>query len=140
MSSAIQKFRNGIHELETEMQKIDCSAELEVKHHFAQKVYARELFIPADCTLTGKIHKNPCINVISKGRIYVATEEGNKLVKAPCTFVSPAGTKRAGYAITDTIWITFHHTEETDLEKIENEVIAKNFLEFEEYRKKLERE
>jgi hypothetical protein len=44
--------------------------------------------------------------------------------------VSEPGTKRAVYAETDVVWTTIHPTEETDLEKIEEEVIAKTFQEY----------
>ena len=115
-------------------------AEAPTTHHFASGVYGREMLIPAGVMLTGKIHKTACLNVISKGDITVATEFGNKRIKAPYTFVSPPGVKRAGYAHEDTIWICFHGTEETDLDKIEEQFTVETFEEFDllENQKKLE--
>ncbi len=100
-------------------------------HHFAPGVYARELFIPKGVVLTGKIHKTEHINIVSQGKIAVATEDGQKIIEAPCIFVSKPGTKRAGYALEDTTWITIHVTEETDLMKIEQQVIATDHGEIE---------
>jgi hypothetical protein len=37
------------------------------------------------------------------------------------------GTKRALYIHEDATWVTFHPTPETDLEKIETQLIAKDF-------------
>lgn len=101
--------------------------ECPVTHHFAPGMYAREMFIPAGTVLVGKIHRFAHVNTVAKGRIIVATEEGLKEVAAPAVFVSPPETKRAGYAIEDTVWITYHPTEETDLEKIEQAVILPGF-------------
>ena len=60
----------------------------------------------------------------------VFTEFGEKYFEAPCTFVSEVGLKRAVYAEEDTIWTTVHLTEfenESDLDKIEREVIAPTY-------------
>ena len=98
---------------------------------FAPGLYARELTIPAGTMIVGKIHKHAHVNNISKGRIVVFTEFGSETLVAPCQFVSLPGTKRAVYAETETIWTTYHPTEETDLEKIESDVIAKNYTDLE---------
>jgi hypothetical protein len=88
-------------------------------HYFTLGIYARELHIPAGMTLTGKIHKFPQLNILSKGRISVLTEDGIKEVEAPFTVVSPAGTKRIAYAHTDCVWTTILNTNETDPDLIE---------------------
>jgi len=104
--------------------------DLPVTHHFSKGVYARELFIPKDTVLTGKIHKHTNLNIISQGDMSVLTEDGIKRVKAPFTIVSPAGTKRIAYAHEDTIWTTIHGTEEIDLEKIEHEFVVETDAEY----------
>ncbi len=101
--------------------------ELPVKHHFSRGVYARELFIPKGTVLVGKIHKFSQIHMVLKGDISVLTEDGVKRVQAGATIVSPAGMKRAGYAHEDTIWMTVHGTHETDLQRLEDELIAASF-------------
>jgi hypothetical protein len=103
---------------------------LPVKHHFSPGIYARELFIPAGTVLTGKIHKHAHLCMISQGAISVLTEHGVQLLRAPCTFLSTPGVKRAGYAHEDTVFTTIHATTETDIEKIEQMVTADSFEEF----------
>jgi quercetin dioxygenase-like cupin family protein len=103
---------------------------LPVRHHFSRGVYSRELFIPQGCTLVGKIHKHSQTNICLKGHLSVATEDGVKDVKAGDVIVSPPGIKRAAYAHEDSLWLTVHGTDETDLEKLEDELIAKSFEEF----------
>jgi hypothetical protein len=97
----------------------DASHLTKLFHYFAPGIYARELHIPAGMTLTGKIHKYSQLNILSKGRISVLTEDGIVEVEAPFTVVSPAGTKRIAYAHTDCVWTTILNTDETDVDKIE---------------------
>lgn len=103
-----------------------------VKHHFATGSYGREMTLPAGLVVVGKIHKHAHINVISKGRVQVFTEqEGVLELAAPCTFVSSPGTKRVVYVLEETVWTTVHVTDKTDLAEIEREVIATDFKEVE---------
>jgi hypothetical protein len=106
-----------------------------VTHHHAPGLYAREIFIPEGVLIVGKIHKHAHVNTISKGRVIVATEFGTQELVAPVTFVSLPGTKRAVVAQEDTIWTTYHPTEETELAKIEEAVIAPSFEDYEQWRR-----
>jgi hypothetical protein len=106
---------------------------LEVIHHFSKGVYARELHIPADTILTGEIHKFKNLNILSKGRMKVLTEDGIVEVEAPFTVVSPAGTKRIAHTITDCVWTTIHGTDETDVNNIEKAFICKSEQEWLEF-------
>jgi quercetin dioxygenase-like cupin family protein len=111
----------------------DCT----LTHHFTPKdekygchAYAREMFIPKGTLIIGKIHRHQHLNFITKGEVIVATEFGNKELKAPCTFVSEVGLKRAVYAVEDTLWTTVHLTEhgsEELLDQVEEEVIAPTY-------------
>ena len=101
-----------------------------VQHHFAPGAYGREMTIPAGLVVVGKIHKHAHINVISKGRVQVFTEQDGVLeLAAPCTFVSSPGTKRVVHVLEETVWTTVHVTDKTDLAEIEREVIATDFSE-----------
>lgn len=98
--------------------------EIATTHHFADGLYGREILIPAGCTLTGKVHKGEHLNFLMQGDITVWTEDGMKRLQAPAVIVSKPGTKRVGHAHTDTIWVTVHATHETDLERLESELIV----------------
>lgn len=101
-----------------------------VQHHFAPGAYGREMTLPAGLVVVGKIHKHAHINVISKGRVQVFTEQDGVLeLAAPCTFVSSPGTKRVVHVLEETVWTTVHVTDKTDLDEIEREVIATDFSE-----------
>jgi hypothetical protein len=98
-----------------------------VNHYHCEGNYAREIFIPKDSCVVGKIHKHEHINVISKGKCLVVTEDGREELEAPLTFISKPGIKRAVYALEDVVWTTIHPVESTDLEEIEDEVIAPSY-------------
>ena len=121
----------SLQEAATELPPVDCP----LQHSFIDGVYVRTIFIPAGTVIVGKIHKHSHANILSKGEVSVMTEDGGlqKLV-GPLTMTSPAGCKRAVYAHTDTTWTTIHRTDETDLEKIEDWVIAKTYEDYEQFK------
>jgi hypothetical protein len=127
--------RNAIHALQDIMFDLPDEERIDVDsmtfHHFAPGVYAREYFIPQGSVVIGKIHKTEHFNIICKGRCSVSTEDGPMMIEGPYVMVSRPGVKKAVYAFEDTTWITIHVTEETDLEKIEQQVIAKDYDEIE---------
>lgn len=110
---------------------------LEVKHYFSKGIYARELHIPQGVILTGHIHKYENLNIISKGKIRVLIDDKLVDIEAPCTIVSPPGTKRIAIALEDTVWTTIHGTEERDLDLIEHMFIAHTEAEYLEFEKQL---
>lgn len=103
--------------------------ELHVAHHFADGVYMRSMFIPAGVALVGHIHKHPCISIVQYGDIVVATDNGVRRLIGPCTLESPAGTKRAGWALADTLFTTVHANpaNERDVDRLEDFLIAKDY-------------
>lgn len=107
----------------------NCKIDIPVHHHFAPGVYAREVLLKKGSVTVGKIHKTEHLNIITKGRVTVSSELGVEVIVAPKVFVSPVGAKKSVFAHEDTLWITIHVTDETDIEKIESEVIAKDFNE-----------
>lgn len=134
---SINKIQDGLLTAISEGVIEDRMPECIVKHYFTPQdekfgcyTYAREMTIPEDTVIIGKIHRHQHLNIISQGRVNVFTEHGPKEYKAPCTFVSEKGTKRAVWASKDTIWTTIHtvsYGNEKDLDKIEAEVIAPSY-------------
>lgn len=100
-----------------------------LEHEFADGVYKRTIHSPAGTLVVGMIHRYAHFCVITKGDVSLLTEDGPKRVQAPYMFRSPAGSKRMVYHHTDTEWTTFHATECTNVEEIEDEIIAKSYAE-----------
>jgi len=122
----VKQLRSNIKALEIQALKQE-QLKLEPVHYFSLGLYARELTLPAQSVVTGKIHKHPHLNVILKGECRVTTPFGTETLTGPCIFESKPDTKRAVYAVTETTWITFHPTEKTDLKKIEEDIILPDY-------------
>ena len=99
-------------------------AETETFHHFSDGIYARELRIPAGVCIVGALHKTRHFVMVSKGKCSIATHEGSQIVEAPYMVETQPGIKRVVYAFTDTIMTTFHVTNETDIDKIAEQILV----------------
>lgn len=102
----------------------------EMKHYWSPGIYAREIFLPAGCCVTGKIHRHAHLSIVL-GDITVSTEHGNERITGFQTVLAPAGVKRAVFTHADTWWTTIHQnpTNERDLAKLETLLIASDYLE-----------
>ena len=98
-----------------------------ITHRFVPGLYIREMRLTAGMILTSMQHLTEHAFVLSDGMVMVTSEtEGSVTYEAPFTGVTMAGTRRAMYAVTDVVWSTFHVTEETDVEKILEKIVAPN--------------
>lgn len=98
-----------------------------VTHRFAPNLYLREIFMPAGTQIIGKIHATEHFNILLSGKVTVITAEGVEYIESPHTFISKAGVQKVVIVHEDCSWQTTHVTNETDLEKIENEVVAESY-------------
>uniref|UniRef100_A0A6M3J2T8 Putative tail protein n=1 Tax=viral metagenome TaxID=1070528 RepID=A0A6M3J2T8_9ZZZZ len=98
-----------------------------LKHTFVDGAYVREITMPKGMLLTSKIHKICHPYFILKGDVSVLTEEGVVRIKAPYYGITKPGTKRVLFMHEETIWVTIHVTKETDLVRIEKEIIAASY-------------
>jgi hypothetical protein len=105
--------------------------QLEIKpiHRFCSGVYIREIYIPKGCVLTGKIHRTEHFCELVSGRIAFVTTDGAHVeaLVAPALFTAAAGTKKAIYAVENSVFRNILATNETDPEKIEALFIAPTF-------------
>jgi hypothetical protein len=102
--------------------------ECPLTHDFVEGVYVRTIQIPANTLAVGKIHRHAHPNFLMKGVVTVLTEDGGtEILKAPCSMISPAGTKRALYTHMDCEWTTIHKTDALTPEDAEKEIIAPSY-------------
>lgn len=88
-------------------------------HTFTPGLYTRTILMPAGTKLTSRIHLHEHPFVISKGTVRVRDGDGDWVtLYAPHVGVTKPGTRRILDVIEDTVWSTFHVTDETDPEKI----------------------
>jgi hypothetical protein len=98
----------------------DCA----LMHRFAPGVYLREIHMPADTVVIGKVHKTEHFNILLQGACLIVHEDGRREeLRAPLTFVSGAGVQKVLYIIEDMIWQTVHVTPETDMAKLEELIV-----------------
>ena len=124
-------IQNKIDTLEDAMREmpnqIDVNT-IEVKHYTTNSgLYAREMIIPAGVKISGKIKKHEHISVLSAGFVTEVTNAGIQHIRAPYTMVSQPGTKRVVIAHETTVWTTVHATDTTDIDKLEDELIAATY-------------
>lgn len=136
--------REEILNLENEISKIDGAffgntVNCPLKHSFTDGIYVREIFIPKGTILTGKIHKHEHPNFLMKGTVKIATEyDGVKILKAPLSMISKAGTKRTLIALTDLVWVTVHHNPKNkqNIDELESDIVATSYEEYDKFTEK----
>jgi hypothetical protein len=103
--------------------------DLPVRNFINADIYARELTIPAGIVLTGKIHKEAHICVLSQGDLSVMTDDGLKRVQAPYIFNAREGLKKIGLSHTACVFTTFHQAHGlTDIDDLENKLLLDSDL------------
>ena len=114
--------REEIQRLQTELMA-GQQVELTTEHYFNGGMYCRKVFRPAGTIIVGKIHKSDHLFMCTSGEIIAWSEKGMVTLKAGDVIESKAGTKRVTLAVVDSIGITVHKTDKTDLDEIEAELI-----------------
>lgn len=120
------EIRAGITELAEQLKSLP-QEDLPVQHDFLDGVYMRTVFMKKDTIVIGKIHKQEHVAIISKGHATVLTEHGVIEIKAPFIFKSPPGARRALRIHEDMVWTTVHRSDHRELDKLEDQLIAKDF-------------
>jgi hypothetical protein len=138
MNEVIEKpvSLSRIQEFEREMSKVDGAMFGDcypLTHSFADGLYVREIRVPKGNLVITKLFKQTHATFFLKGEVSIITPEGKQRMKAPVSLITKAGTKRIIYTHEDVVWVTVHATKETDLEKIEAEVIEEENIVLEEF-------
>jgi len=118
MVSKVQTLQNVISKMP--------QYEPETKHTFHAGMYCREVWRPAGVLVVGKIHKKEHFYLIVSGTVAITTDEGVKSVTGPHLLCSTPGTKRAVYAETDALCMTFHVVDAKTIEDAEQELVEED--------------
>lgn len=95
----------------------------ETNHYFHGGMYCREVFRHAGVLVVGAVHKKEHMYLIVSGTVSITTDDGVQTVTGPHLFLSKPGTKRAVFAETDALCMTFHAMEEKSIEEAEAELV-----------------
>ena len=98
------------------------------KHHFTDvhsefgaALYGREMHLSKGAIVIGKIHKHPVLNVLLKGKLAVVSENGRRIIEAPCVYSSDPHIRRVGHVLEDCIWLNVlmtKHVGEENLDRV----------------------
>ncbi|KKN66532.1 hypothetical protein LCGC14_0470660 [marine sediment metagenome] len=111
-----------VNALQVEVSKMP-QFEPETTHTFHAGMYCREVFRPAGVLVIGKVHKKEHFYLIVSGTVAITTDDGVQEITGPKLISSKPGTKRAVYAVTDALCMTFHRTDSLTIEDAENELV-----------------
>jgi hypothetical protein len=111
-----------VQTLQVEVSKLP-QYEPETKHYFHGGMYCREVFRHAGVLVVGAVHKKEHFYLIVSGTVAITTDDGVQEVTGPHLFSSKPGTKRAVYAVTDALCMTFHAIEAKTVEEAEAELV-----------------
>ena len=111
-----------VQALEKELLKLP-QADIVTEHLFMDGIYERKIIIPAWVVLTGAEHKSDYHVRLEKGTIAVNTDDGVKVLTAPCEFPAKAGMQRAGRVFEEeVVWVDIYDNPDncTDLAVLED--------------------
>jgi hypothetical protein len=115
--------RSKVEALQAEISQLP-QYEAPTEHLFHGGMYCRQVWRPAGCLIVGRVHRKEHFYVIASGTVLVTTDSGlAKRITGPAVLRSSPGTKRAVYAETDALCMTFHRTDSMTVEDAENELV-----------------
>ncbi len=95
-------------------------------HAFAPNVYLRQVTMPKGAVIIGHQHKTEHFNIVLSGRASVYMEGEMHEIVAPSIFKSSAGVRKVLFIHETMVWATVHPTSETNLDKLDEELIIKS--------------
>jgi quercetin dioxygenase-like cupin family protein len=128
---SVRPVNRQVESLEADLLKLP-QIECPLVHRFAPGVYLRQIFMPAGSFIIGHCHKTEHFNIVMSGRALVMMEGQTQEIAAPSVFVSQPGVRKVLRVLEDMVWMTVHVTPETDLQKLEEQIITKSpsFLQY----------
>ena len=102
---------------------IAAIAQTKEVHSFYPHMYIRGLWRPKGMLIAGAAHKTAHWNILVSGELSVYMRGTVKRIKGPLVFWSESGVSKMTYAHSDSLLLTVHETDETDLDKLEIELI-----------------
>ena len=106
--------------------KLRLDDDLQVKHHFSPGVYGKEMHLHAGWYAETHEHKYDHMSVLASGVVEVTIDGEKTLYQGFNVINIAAGKKHRIDALTDSIWLCVHATDETDPEMIDRVLIKES--------------
>jgi len=117
-----EAYTKKLQEIQNDCLKME-QVDLPILHDFSPGLYVRRIFMPKGTFVIGRTHKTEHLNIAMSGAANVMMNGEITFIKAPTVIKSDAGVRKVFYILEDMIWATTHATEETDLVKLEEELV-----------------
>jgi hypothetical protein len=118
----VVNMRQRVEALQAEISK-HVQYEPITTHVFHGGMYCRQVWREAEVTIVGKVHKKEHFYMVASGTVVITTDTGVERITGPKVLCSKPGTKRAVYAETDALCLTFHVVESLNVEDAETELV-----------------
>lgn len=122
----VVSMRQRVERVQEELTKLP-QYEPKTTHRFHAGMYCREVWREAGVMVVGKVHKKEHFYLIVSGTVCISDGLGEpQRFTGPHMIQSEPGTKRAVYAETDVLCMTFHRTDATTVEAAEAELVEED--------------
>lgn len=97
--------------------------QVDINHHFADGLYAKEHFVPKGYAVAKHIHEYSHLSILAKGTVYLDIDGEQIRYDAPACIEIKAGSSHVIISETDCIWYCIHATEEAEADLINTEIV-----------------
>jgi hypothetical protein len=115
-------LQSAIQELKQVAQNLP-QVVMPTKHFLLDGMYARQILIPTGTAFVGRRHKKFHYFMVLSGGAWITGDEGPINFRAGMIFMFGPGVQRVGVTYEDTIFVTIHRTDETQLKNIEDDCV-----------------
>lgn len=119
----VSPSRKSVERLEAHLLQFP-EVEIKTEHRFVPGLYIRQITIPAGATCTGAACKFEHFSVMVRGRMFALSEGAMREIAGYNEWIAPAGVKRVGIAIEETVWYCVYPNpdDERDLNVLEERI------------------
>lgn len=119
-------MRQRVDRIQDELAKLP-QYEPKTTHRFHAGMYCREVWREAGVLVVGKVHKKEHFYLIVSGTVLISDGIGEpQRFTGPQMIESMPGTKRAVYAETDVLCMTFHRTDAKTIDAADAELVEED--------------
>jgi quercetin dioxygenase-like cupin family protein len=116
--------RESVEALQSAMVELPQAPGMDTTHFFGGGMYCRRIAIPAGRIIVSKVHSTEHMFVGCVGELMVAGQGENYTLRPGDVVVSPIGTKRVVFSVTDVVVMTVHKTDKTSVADLEEELMS----------------
>lgn len=95
-----------------------------IEHFFSDGLYAKKMLLPKDHSALTHSHAYSHLSILAKGKVIVTTDDVQEEYTAPTCIEIKAGINHGILALEDSVWFCIHHTDEKDIDKIDEVLIG----------------